>query len=194
MYFFIKTCSENLVQILKWHTTCVCKHRDVLKFECDEISKPGTHQCNCVFTLYWNNPFLIKEHLLECGCGSYTILSSKPNHLNCMFGQHSDSILNILFALLTFGPKTYPTYIRRHIYIINQRDALFIFSLLSYHVSTCFGTVCSQSSGGSKCIYGLDGKEQSSFPSRPSDRRLRRITNIFATYTLAASWWWARNM
>jgi hypothetical protein len=30
----------------------------------------------------------------------------------------------------------------------NQHDALFIFSLLSYHTSTCFGRINSPSSGG----------------------------------------------
>jgi hypothetical protein len=35
----------------------------------------------------------------------------------------------------------------------NQLDALFIFSLLSYHTSTCFGRINSPSSGGRMYIY-----------------------------------------
>jgi hypothetical protein len=36
----------------------------------------------------------------------------------------------------------------------NQLDALFIFSLLSYHTSTCFGRISSPSSGGRMYICG----------------------------------------
>jgi hypothetical protein len=35
----------------------------------------------------------------------------------------------------------------------NKHDALFIFSLLSYHTSTCFGHISSPLSGGRMCIY-----------------------------------------
>jgi hypothetical protein len=50
-----------------------------------------------------------------------------------------------LQIILTYTPLKY-------ISIINQHDALFILTLLSYHASTCFGPICSPSSGGSKCI------------------------------------------
>jgi hypothetical protein len=41
------------------------------------------------------------------------------------------------------------------VYMINnQHDALFIFSLLSYHTSTCFGLISSPSSGGRMYICG----------------------------------------
>jgi hypothetical protein len=36
----------------------------------------------------------------------------------------------------------------------NQHDALFIFSLLSYHTSTCFGRISCPSSGGRMYICG----------------------------------------
>jgi hypothetical protein len=36
----------------------------------------------------------------------------------------------------------------------NQHDALSIFSLLSYHTSTCFGRINSPSSGGRMYICG----------------------------------------
>jgi hypothetical protein len=36
----------------------------------------------------------------------------------------------------------------------NQPDALFIFSLLSYYTSTCFGRISSPSSGGRMYICG----------------------------------------
>jgi hypothetical protein len=36
----------------------------------------------------------------------------------------------------------------------NQHDALSIFSLLNYDASTCFGSICSPSSGRSKCLCG----------------------------------------
>jgi hypothetical protein len=49
--------------------------------------------------------------------------------------------------------------------IMNQHDALFVHSLLNKHASTCFGTVCGASSGGSKgvcgLLAGLDGKGRS---------------------------------
>jgi hypothetical protein len=35
----------------------------------------------------------------------------------------------------------------------NQHDALFIFSLLSYHTSTCFGLIISPSSGARMYSY-----------------------------------------
>jgi hypothetical protein len=35
----------------------------------------------------------------------------------------------------------------------NQLDALFIFNLLSYHTSTCFGRMSNPSSGGRIYIY-----------------------------------------
>jgi hypothetical protein len=36
----------------------------------------------------------------------------------------------------------------------NQQDALAIFSLLSYHTSTCFGRISSPSLGGRMCVCG----------------------------------------
>jgi hypothetical protein len=35
----------------------------------------------------------------------------------------------------------------------NQLDALFIFSLFSYHTATCFGCISSPSSGGKICMW-----------------------------------------
>jgi T-complex protein 1 subunit beta len=45
---------------------------------------------------------------------------------------------------------------KRIVYVckINQHHAVFIFTLLNYHACTCFGPICSPSSGGSKCICG----------------------------------------
>jgi hypothetical protein len=39
----------------------------------------------------------------------------------------------------------------------NQLNALFIFSLLSYHTSSCFGHISSPSSGGRMYIYMANG-------------------------------------
>jgi hypothetical protein len=36
-----------------------------------------------------------------------------------------------------------------------EDDAPLIFTLLNYHASACFGPICSQSLGGSKCIWEM---------------------------------------
>jgi hypothetical protein len=64
----------------------------------------------------------------------------------------------IFYQVLNTGvtPWIY-IYIIYIIYIYmnnNQHDALFIFSLLSYHTSTCFGRISSPSSGGRMYICG----------------------------------------
>jgi hypothetical protein len=52
--------------------------------------------------------------------------------------------------------STLPTSSVRRLYYLNnnQHGALFIFSLLSYHTSTCFGCISSRSSGGRMYIRG----------------------------------------
>jgi hypothetical protein len=71
------------------------------------------------------------------------------------------------FAVISVGAATRITFlwvladfmfgwpcISNYSCIRNQHDALFIFTLLNYHASTCFGPICSPSSGGRMCICG----------------------------------------
>jgi hypothetical protein len=67
----------------------------------------------------------------------------------------------------------------------NQLDALFVFSLLSFHTSTRFGHISSPPSGGRIYICGL---------ARPDDSQLRSIKVPFATYIRSTSRLWAADM
>jgi hypothetical protein len=58
----------------------------------------------------------------------------------------------------------------------NQHDALFIFSLLSYHISTCFGRISSPSSGGRMYIYVTNGTCYTSELTAIGPGRAERIT------------------
>jgi hypothetical protein len=79
----------------------------------------------------------------------------------------------------------------------NQHDALFIFSLLSYHTSTCFGRISSPSSGV-EYIYVTIGACYTSELTRPDDSQRRSITStnchIYIFYLLMMGCWYARNM
>jgi hypothetical protein len=75
----------------------------------------------------------------------------------------------------------------------NQHDALFIFSLLSCHTSTCFGRISSPSSGGRMYICGkwywlyctVDCHR-----AWPDDNQLRSITGTICTYIHSTRWSW----
>jgi hypothetical protein len=72
---------------------------------------------------------------------------------NCWFYLYIDVNKGTNF---TYGLPCILNYISiiSYISIMNQHDALFVFTLLAYHVSTCFGPIFNPSSGGSKCICG----------------------------------------
>jgi hypothetical protein len=80
----------------------------------------------------------------------------------------------------------------------NQLNALFIFSLLSYHTSKCFGRNSSPSSGGRMYIcgkwyllyYWTDCQQ-----ARPGPLTANcKICHIYTFYFLMMSCWYARNM
>jgi hypothetical protein len=111
-------------------------------------------------------------------------------------------------------------YIYLYLYIFiciwicnNQLDALFILSLLNYHISTCFGRISSPSSGGRMYIR-VCGKwyllyfwvdcprawlewNRSSIPAKPGDNQLYSITStichilVYTSYLLMIGCWYA---
>jgi hypothetical protein len=77
-----------------------------------------------------------------------TILNYISNTPTCLDASAQSSLIfDIVFAKVT---KCYSNYVC----MINQHDALFIFTLLNYHASTCSGPICSPSSGGRRYICG----------------------------------------
>jgi hypothetical protein len=69
--------------------------------------------------------------------------------------------------------------------IINQNNALFFFTLLHYHASTCFRPICSSSSGG--WVYSVVNV------GGPTESRLRSKTSSICHIIHLASWWGATN-
>jgi hypothetical protein len=74
----------------------------------------------------------------------------------------------------------------------NQHDALFIFNLLSYYTSTCFGHISSPSLGG-RIIYVSNGivdcqwawPEWNGIPAKPADSQLYSIgSTVCHIYTI----------
>jgi hypothetical protein len=79
-----------------------------------------------------------------------------------------------ILSLMLFLGKNKNKFQIIYICIINKHDALFVFTLLNNHTSTCFRNWMER--------Y---------FPTRPANRPLKK--KKFATHTLATSWWWATN-
>ena len=80
-----------------------------------------------------------------------------------------------------------------------QLDALFILSLFRQSTSTCFGHICSQSSGGILYIhnnlYVLCFPVECMLAGRPTYSQLENITLItIVVYIQYTSWWWATDM
>jgi hypothetical protein len=101
--------------------------------------------------------FSEKDTLLETQYSGEQLLRKQEQHVATInFTKH---LINFMFG--------WPC-ISNYICIINQHDALFIFILLNYHASTCFGPACSPSSAGSKCMCGKLYQFSSKSPvSRP---------------------------
>jgi hypothetical protein len=101
--------------------------------------------------------------------------------ISCCFKQHHVALTQPSM----FGWPCISTYIC----IINQHDALFIFTLLNHHASTCFGPICGPSSGGR--VYNVangtcfTSKSTVGGPEcRPAHSRLTSKTStIHHTYT-----------
>jgi len=81
----------------------------------------------------------------------------------------------------------------------NKLDALFMVSLFSQSTSTCFGHICSPSSGGILYIYNnwyvLCFLVDCLLAGRPAVSQLRRSQHIpIVVYIKYTSWWWTTNM
>jgi hypothetical protein len=82
------------------------------------------------------------------------------------------------------------------IHIMNKHDALFIFSLLSYHRSTCFWPIFSPLSGDRMCSLNVANGTSFTFKSSVSGPGLARWQWVkqvpFATYIHSTTWCWLK--
>jgi hypothetical protein len=135
--------------------------------------------------LHWALQRLLYLHLFVPVHSSVCLPS-----LCCTTLLQTSQLLNILYLFMLGWPC-----ISNYVCVTNQHDAQF-FHLLHYHVATCFGPICSPSSGGR--VYSVVNGTCITYKSTvggsgPADSRLRSNNSTIRHIIHSASWWWATN-